>query len=232
MKNINKIFKAFTLAELLTCLMVLGIIAAIVVSNISKGGLDEQRQQAEAFKALHDYSDITLKLILTHPENFPIGAMMRKSGETYSYEIYKSQDDEDGNSVKADAKYLLDLYSGFTKFKKTKAFNKSTSTVTDIKLCDVTSCSEIGVSDDSNIATANWFNDVYIALQVGNNGESIFDCPSYYYPGVEEEIVFDENNLKSCWGKLYIDTNGKKAPNKKGQDIFVFGLAEMGIAKK
>ena len=39
------------------------------------------------------------------------------------------------------------------------------------------------------------------------------------------------HETKKCWGELYIDTNGIDTPNTYGQDIFIYGLDENGIAK-
>ena len=50
-------------------------------------------------------------------------------------------------------------------------------------------------------------------------------CPNYYRVNPNEEVTGEGE----CWGRLYLDANGKKEPNQYGEDAFVFGLNASGV---
>ena len=86
----------------------------------------------------------------------------------------------------------------------------------------------------NKIKAARLTGDIYVGIQVNDNG-ALESCPNYYRisteANVDEEnsLITPDANEKICWGKLYIDINGKKIPNEVGKDIFIYGLSGAGI---
>ena len=97
-------------------------------------------------------------------------------------------------------------------------------------------CTTAGLSE-GKIFGAGIGGDIYFGIEILDD---IDDCPSYRMPNDETGPTKfnpkytnddDKDEEVQCWGKLYIDVNGKNPSNTYGDDVYVFGLGEFGIVK-
>lgn len=216
---------AFSLAELLVCLIIIAFLAVLAINGFKTGGFKEKQRNAEAFKVINDFTHITAKLIETYPENFPSGALMYQVAGNYNYGIYNDKGEL------ANEEDIVDIYAKIARFKKSKIKDPETDELVAMNFCNYSDCEILGLEEDVEVPCALWFSNVYIGFLKNSADKLIDECSSYFSPEHDEEISFPTDNKKYCWGKLYIDTNGKSGPNALGQDIYVFGLDEMGIAR-
>lgn len=216
---------AFSLAELLVCLILIGFMAVLALNGFKTGAFKEKQRRAEAYKVFSNFSHITAKLLESYPENFPSGALMYPVAGTYNYGIYN----DDGEV--ANESDIVDIYSKLAQFKKSKVKDPETGEMVALNFCNYSDCEALGLKEDVEIPGALWFSNVYIGFLKNPSDKLIDECPSYFSPEHDEEISFPDDSKKYCWGKLYVDTNGKSGPNTLGQDVYIFGLDETGIAR-
>lgn len=191
---------AFTLAEVLVCMVIIGILAIIMVQNVKTKDFTEKGYVANALKIIENVQQASLKIREIEKTNCPMASFMINIMDTWEYALVNSS----GNS--ASATDVINLYAKYLKFE-----NKG------LKFCDYTSyCS------NDNIIGAKIPPGSYIGIEI----TSIANCPSYYVPGSTTTTP----GKGKCWGKLYIDVDGNKGPNQHGKDVFVYGLNEIGIA--
>ncbi len=192
--------KAYTLAEVLMCMVIIGFLAIIMVRNIKTKDFTEKNYTANALKIIQNMQQASLKIRELEKENCPTESFMVSVLDTWEYTLV----DSSGNNL--EAAEVIDLYGKYLKFEDSG-----------FKFCDYTTyCS----NDD--IIGAKIAPESYIGIEI----TSIEDCPEYYIPGSDATTA----GKGKCWGKLYIDVDGKKGPNTLGKDIFVYGLNETGVA--
>ncbi len=192
--------KGFTLAEVLVCMVIIGILAIIMVQNVKTKDFKEQGYIANALKIAENIQQASLKIREIEKTNCPMASFMVDIMGTWEYALINSS----GNN--ATASDVINLYAKYIKFENTG-----------LKFCDYTSyCS------DDKIIGAKVPPESYIGIEV----ISVSDCPSYYIPGSTTTTP----GKGKCWGKLYIDVDGNKGPNQLGKDVFVYGLNEIGVA--
>jgi len=204
---------AFTLAEIMLSMMVIGILSIIMLRNIKPQNFTEKSYVASANKLVSLYQDATLKIQEFDSNVCPNGKLMTKIGNDWHITLYNADKEE------IDAQEMIELYGNFIKFESDS-----------FEFCDNTTY----CSDDSIIG-ARLPGNMYLGFEVL---DSIGDCPSYYLPGNETinpaptvfNVVSGEQETAQCWAKYYIDVDGKKGPNALGKDVFVFGIDDKGLA--
>lgn len=201
----NKKF-AFTLAEILVCLMIIGVIAGIFMKNIKGESFTKKSYIANAYKVINAFDQASTKIIETDPTSCPTGTFLTKAAGLKDPE-YTFSNSAGGN---ANTSEVLKVYSKFIKFEQSS-----------INFCDYT-----GYCTDTSIKGGRLHGNVYMGIKVGG---SAANCPSYYLPNASGAITVGANT--KCWGNLYIDVDGLKGPNKLGEDVFIFGLGARGIAR-
>lgn len=195
--------KAFTLAEMMVCLIVMGILAVIMLLNIKPEMFNKKSNIASAYKAIDEFEKASQRIREKETDSVPSGNFMTRILGEYEYAIIN----EDG--TKKDATQVLEL---FQKYMKIENIGE--------EFCDNTGfCS----SGDSHVG-AKLTNDIHIGLDVLDTVE---DCPIPKVPIDPDKTL---PNRGKCWAKLYVDTNGLKQPNEEGEDVFIFGLNEKGVA--
>ena len=213
--------KAFTLAEILICMAIIGALGVVLMRSISNQNFDEKEYALKAHKAMRLIDEASAQIIQSEVEQVPAGAFMINTAGSWEYVICSA-----ANSCtnKATSQKLIDLYKKYIKFESTTSNFKSNYT---------------GYSSaPTSIYGAKIPGEIYIGMEVNSNN-SITACPStVYIPASElktnETFVASttaNTSDKKCWGKIYIDTNGKKGPNELGKDVYVFGMGEFGIVK-
>ncbi len=195
--------KAFTLAEIMVCISVMGILAVVMLMNIKPENFNKKSNIANAYKAIDEFEKASQMIREKETNAVPSGNFMTKILDEYEYAIIN----EDG-SLK-DANEVLELFQKYMKIENVGE-----------EFCDNTGyCS----SGDSYTG-AKLTSEVHVGLEVL---DKIEDCPIPKIP-IDPDAVVPERG--KCWGKLYVDTNGKKEPNNEGEDVFIFGLNEKGVA--
>ena len=206
--------KAFTLAEILIVMTIMGILAIVMIQNIKTDTMSEKTNYAKAYKAIEVFDEASANIRHASDADCPLGSLMYTTGKnangTYDYDIGLNLPDSDKEEA------ALNIYSKYIKFDKTN-----------LNFCNFSKyCAD---NDISNLAGARFSNDIYIGLEIL---DSISDCPDFYMPETEGVITQKTkvNGKKAqCWAKLYIDVNGNDGPNTLGKDIYIFGLDENGI---
>lgn len=113
------------------------------------------------------------------------------------------------------------LYNQLKTYLKLSADCSQTSNTT--KMCFPDSI----VDTTGYVQISGTFND-------GLNGDSCYggvlnDGTVMYVCVRGNKPYLDSNSGNNIYGNIYIDTNGKDAPNTRGQDIFVFQIGEDGL---
>jgi len=225
MSNFQK--KAFTLAEAMVVIFLIGVLSVFMIKSAKNSKTDERERIAKAFKAIEAF-DYASSQICELDANCPFGKFMvanktkrsTSTGDdgklkvTYTYTYAKS--------VTVDSSAALrNLYAKYIKFEKTYD-----------DFCTYSGYCSSGAYPGGKIS-----GDIHVGLELLS---SISDCPNYYMPdpsgsepSTPSEITvqdrLDTGAKPKCWGKLYIDVNGTDAPNTLGKDVFVFGLDEKGV---
>ncbi|MBR2068172.1 MAG: type II secretion system protein [Candidatus Gastranaerophilales bacterium] len=209
---------AFTLAELLITIMLIGTISVAMLRNVKSSDFKDRTNIAKAYKAIDIFDQASSQIRDVESEHCPIGQMLYKTGVkadgTYDYEI--GVINSKGETVSAAE--LLEIYSEHIKFEKTG-----------FSFCTYSPyCNTAGYAADK-VSGAKLPGDIYIGLYV----DGVKDCPDFYLPEVKQ-IVTVRNDFKTkkkpqCWAKLLVDTNGLDQPNALGKDIFVYGIDALGV---
>lgn len=202
--------QAFTLAEILICLTIIGCLAAVMISSIKTKSFDEKAQVAALYKAIEVIDEASANMVANEPNSFPMSTFITNATSGRSFAVYN------GNNL-ADVNYIFDLYKRYIKFEATDGFCKYT---------DYCSGATVGGKIAGDIAIGF---EKYSALQ---------DCPAVYVPESGTKVTkytfnakTKKNEVEKCWGRVFFDTNGKKVPNKEGSDVFIYGLGTMGLVR-
>lgn len=195
--------KAFTLAEIMICISVMGILAVVMLLNIKPEMFNKKSNIASAYKAIDEFEKASQKMREKETQAVPSGDFMTKVLDEYEYAIIN----DDGTTK--DATQVLQLFSKYMKIENVGE-----------EFCDNTGYCSSGES----YAGAKLTSQIHVGLEVL---EKIEDCPIPKIP-LDPDAILPERG--KCWGKLYIDTNGTDKPNEEGEDVFIFGLNEKGVA--
>ncbi len=203
---------AFTLAEVLMVLVILGFLAIISINVTTNSGFDEKTFQASAYKIVKEFQSASIKIRESYPDKIPTGSFTTNTMNTKDYAIYNATEQL------ANTTQVMDLYATFLRLDRT---NKN--------FCSMTKAFSTDYCKNNNTAIqgAKISGDIYVGLEViaDTSTGALASCPQYYRVNPVEKATTTEK----CWGRLYLDANGTKAPNEFGKDAFVFGLGEFGV---
>jgi len=202
-RNDNRVF-AFTLAEVLITLVIIGVIAALTIPNL----LQKYQEEAlkTAYKKTYNVLNNAYKMVIA--ENGPLECnYYRKDNKTYS-----STTD------------CQTFYSKFFNILKVAKHCKNNALQNGC-------LPEGGYKNAESVEKENGMSDEYISNRYAGcpaltgmtftNGDS----------NLEAVILADGQIIiyKSYWLHMFVDTNGKKGPNKWGYDIFEFDIGSLKI---
>ena len=191
--------RAFTLAEVLITLTIIGVIAALTIPNL----LQKYQEEAlkTAFKKTYNVLNNAYKMVIA--ENGPIECYYyTKDNKTY----------ETTNECQT-------------------FYNKFFSTLKIAKRC------ENNILQNGCLPDGGYKNAESVERE---NGMSEEDANNSHggCPGVKGNYLTESSNLKAVvltdgqiifyknyWTQFFVDTNGKKGPNKWGYDLFEFDVA-------
>lgn len=197
---------AFTLAEILIVLLIVGVIAVIMYEHFDdvNSSLQEKMSVSKVLKAKDAVHQALTNIKLFDKSSCPMGAFMVNSAGTWEYTLVTGPG---GSGLTTDG--LVTLLQDYLKFQEVP-----------VDFCDYTSyCS------DNTIKGGKIFDDTYIGFKV--YGNAIANCPDYYMPGSGDLIT----GRGKCWGTLYVKlADPYNVDDTLGQDVFIFGLGQDGVA--
>ena len=210
--------KAFTVAELLIVMVVIGVLATSLAHNFRLPKVKEKEMVANALKAIEVVEQAFAKVKEIDKTNCPTGTFISKQIGTGTYAFEFKNDEGTSNVSSAD---VIDILGRYIRYEDGT-----------VNFCTYTGyCSDTDIKGVKLAGT-----NIYIGVKVNS---SLSDCPDYKMPKESGDFPAPTNYNKStgsfdtakCWGTLYIDTNNIDSPNTYGVDVFKFGLGEHGIAK-
>ncbi len=197
--------KAYTLAEILITLTIVGMLAVIMFKNLRTDDHMEKTFVPKALKAIEVFGEASTQILDVDNANCPMSEFIINNN---TIGLYNSS----GKAVSSQEAF--NMFAKFIKFEKSG-----------INFCDNSGYCESSTSIPAGRISA----DTYVGLAV----TSVTDCPDYYKPGVDTKVSVTTDLLTGaktkCWAKLYIDVNGAEGPNTEGKDVFVLGMDRRGV---
>ena len=201
---------AFTLAEVMLAMSIIGVLAVVSFKAMNTKNIDEQTKKAKAHQALAAIEQAASNIISQEDTKCPAKAFMVKVAGTYEYATYKAN----GTTLAATS----DVVSMFSEYMKTEKTN--------LNFCTY---SNYCASSNTSIKGFRIAGDVYIGIKVFGD-TAIADCPTtYYMPDSAQAITVTAAKAGKCWGELYVDVDGTKGKGVLGDDVYKWGLGEMGV---
>ncbi len=197
--------KAFTLVEILACLIIISVIAIAMIHalNISDDDAYENLAKVKASKAIALVDEASQKIREMELTKCPMKVfMMETTTGNWEYTLVNASNEAASTSD------VYSLYADYIKFIEGN-----------LNFCDYTS-----KCNDSNIKGGKITGNVYIGFEVLS---SISNCPNYYRPDSEGAIT----GKGKCWGKVYIKVyDNSRYSDELGKDVFIIGLNANGVA--
>lgn len=200
--------QAFTLAEVTIVLVIIGVLVALLIGGLRTDKIWEKSFMAQAYKAMINIDDVSSKIREIETASVPTGTFIEPVVDSYEFAVINS------SGASASSSDIYNLYKKYIRFTNTSVLNFCTNT---------------SYCNGKNIPGGKLPTGAYIGFEV----TGIKDCPSYYLPVHKDKKGNELGKTPGkgkCWGLLYVDANGKKAPNQLGKDIYVFGLNATGVA--
>ena len=249
--------KAFTLAEVLVTLMIIGVISALTIPTL-KETADRSANLAALQKAYSTATNAfaTLKAEYGAPIYWmvPSDAQNAPSG-IKGQRVFKDGTDQ-GFSWMLKQKISVGQQSGIPpagyKIKKLSGAEMSTAKIgqTEINLSDLSGNVSFQSADNmywfpsktysgckytidlkSQYAGSANKNNSAVQYRGTKSHLDIFGAPAYALPisSSASSNLHKFNNVVHICGHIIVDTNGAKAPNRMGIDVFVFDVSSDGV---
>ncbi len=212
--------KAFTLAEIIIVLTIIGVLATIMMVTVRPDKFREDVNLANARKAIEFINQAAVQIMDLEHVQCPSSAFMVKPAGTSTWEFDLL--DEDGDA--ADSEAIAALFGNYMKYETGI-----------VDFCAATGACPSGTAANT-IMGARTTGDIYIGFEKFAN---IGNCPAYRIPGETTDTAAPKSlNVRTgdqesvqCWGKIYIDVDYKDTRNIIGDDLYVYGLGQYGIVK-
>lgn len=206
--------KAFTLAEIIIVLTIIGTLATIMMVTVKPDKFRKDVNLANARKAIEFINQAAVQILDLEHTQCPSGAFMVKPAGTSAWEF-------DCNTANSTA--IATLFGNYIKYETSV-----------IDFCAATGACPSGTAANT-IMGARTTGDIYIGFEKTNIG----NCPAYRIPGETTDTAVPTKlnvrtgnpELVQCWGKVYIDVDYKDKRNTIGDDLYVYGLGQYGIVK-
>lgn len=207
--------KAFTLMETLTVIVVIGILAAIMTSNLRPG---ETREKAllEGGKAMYLRLDAaTRQIVSRHTENYRLDQIKDSSGK---FTIASSE-----NLTR-----LMNMYKKYLRPSSRNVITASTLAKDDNSTFftrELITKSGAKIKSGLKVTSFTGYtlkNRSYIGFKMNNNCTT---KETYIY----SPYTPDEREVTNSCGLIFFDVNGAQNPNYIGIDQFIVSLKMSGI---
>ncbi len=213
---------AFTIAELVICLMVIGVLAAVTISTMDTKNFYQKSYLASARKIINEFDQASLK-IRDNKDNCPEGVFIVDITNSSAEAVHTLNT---GN--------IVGTYKRYTKILNESSNICSTAT-SNTSMCPsgatrpggkLPSGAYIAFEIFSSLSTCKYY-DLEKMVQMQKDKETINMSTA---PMLSASSRIDTLSSKTkCWGRLWVDMNGKTAPNIEGQDVFGFYLGSQGV---
>ncbi len=195
---------AFTLAEVLITLAVIGIVAAITIPAL----VNNYRERVTVTGLKKMYSTLT--------QAYELAVAEYGTPENWNLEKYQYSEDDSKFITSGSADTLMKMFTRNLKVEKfCKAADADCMKEIDYKLLN-------GNSDGQNWRTGRF------STAILTNGVIIYE---YVHTNNCSIAINAGSNLKDC-ASFYVDLNGYSGPNQRGIDFFEFALTTKGIIPK
>ncbi|MBO6086780.1 type II secretion system protein [bacterium] len=214
----KKLKKAFTLAEVLITLGVIGVVASITLPTLIK----EYNKHAWVNALKQNYSLLNQgfkKMMADDGVEFIADTeVWRAIGGSYSC----------NRDVDISSDYCKDFYAQLKKYFKIVRIGKGILNYSGINGSGETYEATVYKYKYRNSSSENiyWYNIIYLS-----NGAMIWDYSFYKNPSITsncDAIHTAGGHMCGQAGEFYIDVNGNRGPNEFGKDIFYFYITERG----
>ena len=209
--------KAFTMAEIVIVLTMIGVLATLMMVTVKPDKFREDINLANARKAIEFIGQAAVQIMDLEEIQCPSRAFMVKPAGTATWEFDLL--DEDGDP--ADSEAIAALFGNYIKYETGV-----------IDFCAATGACPSGVSAYGARATG----DIYIGFE---KFDTIQDCPAFRVPGETTDtsaptrlnVRTGNQETVQCWGRVFIDVDYKDTRNIIGDDLYIYGLGETGLVK-
>lgn len=206
--------KAFTLAEVLITLTIIGIIAAITVPNLMQKW--EDHVQISAAKEAYAILDNAIKMAVS--ENGPIDEWNFPSTTPIDRSLYF------GQVIKPYLKVVEDCSTNRFASCWNYGYNTDGSKCIPSK---TNACSSVlSLSKKRTIGRSTNPHQNVMRFKLANNMR--VQATGLWFSTTYSPSLFSEPLLDNT--RIFVDTNGEKGPNTVGYDIFFFGLTRTGLS--
>ena len=197
-----KLHRAFTLAEVLIAVAIVGVVAALTVPSMATK-IDSETNMAKLSKSvtlIQNGMGEIFQQVQNHSEE---GMAASRLTSIQVKDLFETAPDGASSSDDyiADGQKLFALTGGITGLQTTNNYNTG-----DIKNYD-------GTNVNNNLLTN-------CSTYQFNKSTSVV---------ILQDISANDENEDKVIAKVFIDANGPDAPNKIGSDVFLFGLSNNGI---
>ena len=232
-----KKYTAFTMAETLLVMAIIGILAVFSMKNLRTKDIEAKTFAANTFKVMEFMQQASTKIMGSEPDLCPDGAFITRvlmsnagalSNRTNPYEYEYSFYSDVSNEKFANTNDTLNAFGNYLRFEKRDFYFCEHS-----KYCET---ANIPINTNLPIKGAKIAGNIYIGFQVyANSASSLHNCPTKYYlpnhnaPYTPIEVNKNENEVRKCWGNFYVDLDGIKGNGVLGQDVFMWGLGTSGL---
>ena len=209
-----KKLSAYTFAEVILAIVIIGVISVMMLRNMKTSGVDEKATVAKATKGFAAISQTLEQIRVSESDSCPAQTFITKvknnGAYVYEYALLNSA----GNAADTDWVYkMFDNHMNFDEI--------------DLKFCDYTSsCS------DNNIKGAKVSSDMFVGLEIYGNS-ALQTCPKKYYMpdgSIVDKTSVADDKVGKCWGNVYLYIKNKKNTSTEGKNFFKWGLGENGLA--
>ena len=193
--------KAFTLAEVLITLGIIGVVAAMTLPTL----VQKNNEKVTITKLKKFMSVMNSAITMSINDNGPIDSW-NLSTDAYNEDTGTSLTPE---SIEARNAFIKKYILPYVKYTKFCEYGSPNCYEYDRYSLDGTKFSyftERLLLADGSVINGFWINNK--------------DCNSKYG---------DTKMLNSICGEIFFDTNGRKGPNKTGEDVFMFNFTKYGV---
>ena len=216
-----KLHRAFTLAEVLIAVAIVGVVAALTVPSMATK-IDSETNMAKLSKSvtlIQNGMGEIFQQVQNHSEEGMAASRLTSIQVKDLFET--APDGASSDDYIADGQKLFALTGGITGLQTTNNYNtgdiKNTGGIT-------------GLQTTNNYNTGDIKN--YDGTNVNNN--LLTNCSTYQFNKntsvvILQDISANDENEDKVIAKVFIDVNGAAVPNRIGIDVFLFGLSNNGI---
>ena len=204
--------RGFTLAEVLICLVVIGIIATILMTSLKPQSYNQKAFVSNVRKIVDNFQNASYG-ILEEKKHFPMSVFIYEKPTGNPPTITSIYADDATNAITT-SEQVVNMYGKYIKYEES----------------DLNFCTYSGACSDNNVKGARIPGGAYIGFKINT---SLFNCPSYKIPdpkATSGASVATATGKGKCWATFYVDVNGKDGPNVLGEDYYEFGMNAVGVA--